>query len=129
MFETVERYYRILDLEPGASPEEVHQGYIDLTWVWHPDRFAGHPRLQQKAHCKLQQINEAHERLNSLQATLSTRNFRTQSKSQVPTPPQAPSPTDSLYQPRGNQTKGVNGKKTVKSGKSRSGCRMDEWLD
>jgi curved DNA-binding protein CbpA len=60
-----ERYYRILDLEPGASPEEVHQGYLDLTWVWHPDRFAGHPRLQQKALYKLQELNEAHERLRS----------------------------------------------------------------
>jgi hypothetical protein len=58
-----ERYYRALDLEPGATDEEVHQGYLDLTWVWHPDRFSGHPRLQQKAHCKLQELNEAHARL------------------------------------------------------------------
>ena len=62
----VDRYYRILELEPGASPEEVRQGYRDLTVVWHPDRFVHYPRLQKKAQEKIKQINEAHEQLRSL---------------------------------------------------------------
>ena len=61
----VEQYYRILELEPGATLEEVRQGYRDLAQVWHPDRFSSHPRLQQKAHRKLQEINEAHDKLRS----------------------------------------------------------------
>jgi len=30
--------YRLLDLPPGSSPEEVKRAYRDLTKVWHPDR-------------------------------------------------------------------------------------------
>lgn len=61
----VEHYYKVLELEPGASLEEVHQGYRDLALVWHPDRFPNHPRLQQKAQTKFQEINEAHDKLRS----------------------------------------------------------------
>lgn len=126
------RYYTILDLEPGASAEEVHQGYIDLTWVWHPDRFAGHPRLQQKAHHKLQEINEAHAQLRFLQTTPQTKDFRTKSNSQVSPPPQDKSPTEGLYQGRVNQTRGVEDKKSVKDSKphiSSNRRHIDEWLD
>jgi curved DNA-binding protein CbpA len=129
-----ERYYKILDLNPGASPEEVHQGYIDLTWVWHPDRFAGHPRLQQKAHNKLQEINEAHAQLRYLQTATAprTQDFRTPSKSQVSPPPQAQSPTEGLYQQRVKQPKGVNDQKNVKDCKPHFNSnrrQFDEWLD
>lgn len=127
-----ERYYRILDLEPGASVEEVHQGYIDLTWVWHPDRFAGHPRLQQKAHHKLQEINEAHTRLRSLQTVPRTKEFRAQSKSQPSPPSPAQSSTDRLYQKKVNQTNRVEDKTTVKDCKPRSSANsrhFDAWMD
>ncbi|NEO99414.1 MAG: J domain-containing protein [Symploca sp. SIO2E9] len=78
-----ERYYRVLELEPGASPEEVHQGYLDMAWVWHPDRFVDHPRLQRKAHHKLQQLNEAHERLRSFHSNPRQQDLLTKSKSQT----------------------------------------------
>lgn len=61
----LEKCYQVLELEPGASLEEIQQGYKDLAMVWHPDRFPNHPRLQQKAHKKLQEINEAHQHLRS----------------------------------------------------------------
>ena len=131
MFDT-ERYYKILDLAPGASPEEVHQGYIDLTWVWHPDRFAGHPRLQQKAHHKLQEINEAHTLLRSLQTVPRKQEFRAKPKSQASPPPQPQSPTDRLYQQSVNQTKRVDDKTTLKDCKPRSSTNsrhFDAWMD
>jgi hypothetical protein len=127
-----QRYYKILDLNPGASPEEVHQGYIDLTWVWHPDRFAGHPRLQQKAHHKLQEINEAHAQLRYLQTVPRTQGFRTPSKPQANPAPQAPSATEGLYQQRAKQTREVNNPKTVKECKpnlSPNRRHFDDWLD
>ena len=127
----VERYYRVLELEPGASLEDVHQGYLDLTWVWHPDRFAGNPRLQLKAHHKLQQLNEAHERLRSFQPTYSTRELRVKSKSQASTYPQDQSCAKNQRNPEVNPACKEDNKTTTKD------CRrvtvkvhdVDEWLD
>lgn len=53
--------YRLLDLDPGASDEEVKRACRDLTKVWHPDRFGNDPRLRQKAEEKLKTILEAYE--------------------------------------------------------------------
>jgi TonB family protein len=54
---------RSLEIEPGASPEEVRQAYLDQTKIWHPDRFSNDIRLQKKAEEKLKQINLAYQRL------------------------------------------------------------------
>lgn len=54
--------YRILDLEPGASFEEIKRSYHELVRVWHPDRFRD-PKLRTKAEEKLKRINLAYERL------------------------------------------------------------------
>ncbi len=59
-FSDSRRYYQILELEPGASAEEVNQAYKDLAFVWHPDRIPDdNPRLKAKAQDKLKQLNEA----------------------------------------------------------------------
>jgi hypothetical protein len=58
-------YYQLLDLKPGASKHEVKQAYKDLIVVWHPDRFAHNPRLQQKAQEKVKEINAAYAFLKS----------------------------------------------------------------
>jgi DnaJ-class molecular chaperone len=80
---TLEKYYRILELEPGASLEEVNQGYKDMVLVWHPDRFVNHPRLQQKALVKIQEINEARERLQSAAQKAQTVKVPTKSTTRV----------------------------------------------
>ena len=53
-------YYRALDLEPGASIDQVKVAWRDLAQVWHPDRFANNERLKAKAEEQLKQINEAY---------------------------------------------------------------------
>jgi len=53
--------YRLLDLDAGASDEDVKRSWRDLTKVWHPDRFANDPSVQRKAEAKLKAINEAYE--------------------------------------------------------------------
>jgi hypothetical protein len=59
----LEECYRLLDLDPGATDEEVKSAWRDLTKVWHPDRF-GHDRdVQRRAEEKLKAINEAYERI------------------------------------------------------------------
>lgn len=87
----MDRYYEILGLEPGASPEEVKQAYRDLAKVWHPDRFPNDPRLQQRAHEKLKDINEAYERLQSLQAGRLSGGPQGASRPQEPRPRSEPS--------------------------------------
>ena len=62
---SLEKYYGVLGLKPDASEQEVKNAYRDLAKVWHPDRFAHDPRLQQKAQEKLKEINEAYEEINS----------------------------------------------------------------
>lgn len=57
-------YYRVLDLQPGASMAEVKTAWRDLAQVWHPDRFTGNERLQKKAEEALKEINEAYHRLS-----------------------------------------------------------------
>ena len=126
------QYYRILDLEPGASPEEVHQGYLDMTWVWHPDRFVGHPRLQQKAHYKIQQVNEAHDKLRSYQSTTKTQEIHPKQKSQPAPPPPQKSESTGLYKPQGNRHWGGEEQQTTKEYNSRVRFKakpLDDWLD
>ncbi len=60
----MDRYYKILGLEPGASPEEVRQAYRDLAKVWHPDRFSDKDsRLKEKAEAKTRELNEAYDEI------------------------------------------------------------------
>jgi curved DNA-binding protein CbpA len=57
--------FEILELNPDASTDEVQQAYKDLVNIWHPDRFAGNPRLRRKAETKLKEINRAYAMVNS----------------------------------------------------------------
>ena len=59
----INRCYELLEIEPGASLEEIKGAYRDLAFVWHPDRFAHNDRLQQKAQQRLTEINQAYEQL------------------------------------------------------------------
>src|SRR5688500_3533692 len=51
--------YRILEVPPTASDEEIKVAHRDLSKVWHPDRFANDASVRRKAEEKLKQINEA----------------------------------------------------------------------
>jgi hypothetical protein len=55
--------YRVLELPPGASLEEVRRSYHELVKVWHPDRFTTDSKLQRRAGEKLKDINLAYERI------------------------------------------------------------------
>ena len=59
------RCYRVLELEPGASPEAVKQAYRELVKVWHPDRFPNDPKLQKKGNEKIKLLNAAYEKLKA----------------------------------------------------------------
>ena len=59
------RYFDILELRHGASPEEIKRAYRDLVQIWHPDRYNHNPRLRSKAEEKLKSINEAYQCLSA----------------------------------------------------------------
>lgn len=81
--------YRMLDLEPGESLENIKQAYRDLAFIWHPDRIPDNSRLKHKAEIKIKELNEAYQRLRFYQALL-------QSPTEVSDPVSAPTthPTD-----------------------------------
>lgn len=76
MYDERERCLELLGMKPGASVQEIKAAYRDLAKVWHPDRFAHDPRLQEKAQDKLKEINEAYEALISGRYTRSAGNAR-----------------------------------------------------
>lgn len=61
----IEKCLKILEVDRGASPDEIKQAYKDTVNVWHPDRFPSNSRLQQKAEEKLKEVNIAYETLQS----------------------------------------------------------------
>jgi len=62
----MDRYFEILNLRPGSTFDEVKKAYRNMVKVWHPDRFPMvSPRLQEKAHHRLSEINEAYKKLES----------------------------------------------------------------
>jgi hypothetical protein len=85
------KYYELLGVAPGVSMQELKTAHRDLAKVWHPDRFAHDPRLQQKAQEKLKEINEAYDQLASGKAGRRTRVSAQPNHSQSP-PPRASAP-------------------------------------
>jgi hypothetical protein len=77
------RYYEILELKPGASPEDIKQAYKDLVSVWHPDRFSHNLRLRQKAQEKLKEINQAFEEIEAYQTGIQKQPFQPKSPSRI----------------------------------------------
>jgi WD40 repeat protein len=61
------KFYKVLELEPGAGADEIKQAYRDLAQIWHPDRFATSPRLLERAQEKMKELNEAYEFLKNYQ--------------------------------------------------------------
>jgi curved DNA-binding protein CbpA len=60
----INQAYSILELEPGASQQQVKQAYRKLVMLWHPDRFPDMER--QEAEEKIKKINEAYNLLKSI---------------------------------------------------------------
>ncbi len=61
----IKQSFEILELDRGASTDEIKQSYKDIVTVWHPDRFSNNPRLRQRAEEKLKEVNVAYDTLKS----------------------------------------------------------------
>lgn len=86
----INRCYELLEIEPGASLEEIKRAYRDLAFVWHPDRFAHNDRLQQKAEQRLTEINRAYEQLVLFLSPPEPRSIGKQFQQPPPPPPSKP---------------------------------------
>lgn len=78
--------YELLGVWPGVSAQELKTAHRDMAKVWHPDRFAHDPRLQQKAQEKLKEINEAYDQLTA------AKSGRRRPRASTPPPAQADAP-------------------------------------
>jgi uncharacterized protein YjbI with pentapeptide repeats len=61
--------YRVLELDPDASQDEIRESWRDLVQVWHPDRFRDNPRLHRKAEERIKKINLAYDALKNGRST------------------------------------------------------------
>jgi len=86
----INRCYEILEIDPGTSLEEIKRAYRDLAFVWHPDRFAHNDRLQQKAHQRLTEINEAYQQLVLFLSQPESRSIEKQFQQPPPPAPEKP---------------------------------------
>lgn len=59
----IKNCFRDLDIKPTSNIDDVKQAYRDQAKVWHPDRFQGDERLQQKAQEKIKEVNVAYEKI------------------------------------------------------------------
>ena len=92
--------YEKLNLEPGASLEEVKKSYRSQVKYWHPDRFPSvSPRLQKKAHEKIREINEAYKKI---ERALKSENHSSQFSKRGLSIPVNPEPT-TLTWPNGDR--------------------------
>lgn len=60
------RWYRTLELEPGASFEEIRKSYRRLLKQYHPDRFAKDPEKYKVATEVTRNITVAYDGLSTL---------------------------------------------------------------
>ena len=61
----MKKYFEALELDVSASIEEVEKAYKELAEAWRPENFQNLPRFKRKAEIKLEEVNDAYERLRS----------------------------------------------------------------
>jgi hypothetical protein len=61
----MKKYFEILELDVSAPIEEVEQAYKELAEAWRPENYQNLPRFKRKAEIRLEEINDAYERIRS----------------------------------------------------------------
>ncbi len=61
--------YKVLNVSPSASDEEVKKAYRDLARKYHPDNYHDNP-LADLAQEKMKEINEAYEQIQKIRLAI-----------------------------------------------------------
>jgi len=61
----MKKYFEILEIDVSAPIEEVEKAYKELAEAWRPENFQNLPRFKRKAEVKLEEVNDAYERIRS----------------------------------------------------------------
>ncbi len=56
----IRQAFRLLKLDPGASPEVVKRRYHELAVRWHPDRIPANSQATRQAAEKMKELNAAY---------------------------------------------------------------------
>lgn len=127
MMTDLDRCYRVLGLEPGASLEEVNQAYKDLAFIWHPDRVPqDNPRLQHKAQEKLKEINQARDQLRSIRPSDYNKNAQPQPSPKTSPPRHHEKPPRPHYQWHSQSSHQARKQHTDLSGADMRGANLKE---
>ncbi len=77
--------YKVLEISPNATQEEIKTAYRNLVKKYHPDKYADNP-LGDLAEEKMQQINQAYDMLSGKNGNSSSNSsYRSSSSSQSST--------------------------------------------
>ncbi|HVS53868.1 MAG TPA: J domain-containing protein [Opitutaceae bacterium] len=85
----IREFYRVLELSPGASLDEIKRSYRRLLQQWHPDRYKPGSVMQTTAEDVTKELNEAYHQLCRKKRYLEFR----------PKPPPAAPATDAAHAP------------------------------
>ena len=66
--------YKILEVSPNATPEEIHASYLRLVKKYHPDRYPDGPQ-KDFATEKIKQINAAYDMLSDKKSASSASSY------------------------------------------------------
>ena len=61
--ESLTYYYKVLNLEPGSTKEDIKRAYRKLAQQWHPDKFLKQPHQLKEARERFELVKEAYDRL------------------------------------------------------------------
>ncbi|HEX8173987.1 MAG TPA: J domain-containing protein [Pyrinomonadaceae bacterium] len=59
----MDKYYKILEVQRGASIDEIKAAKIRLLQMWHPDSYQRNPELARIAEERTKLINDAYDKL------------------------------------------------------------------
>ena len=74
---------KVMELEKGASQEEIRSRYRELTKQFHPDKVQGSAEEKEAAHEKFVQIQQAYEKLSHLKKSRARANKKHQTEEEM----------------------------------------------